>query len=152
VPVLWDKQRRTIVNNESSEIMRMFNSEFNHLAQNPQLDLYPQELRAQIDEVNAWVYDTINNGVYKCGFATKQEPYEKAFRWQCQLLHAAVWQCMTLMAVHDAQSCPYLPACHRHCQPAMQALHGMACFAMQLLAGPDLRRLAPHMHALPASC
>ena len=81
MPVLWDKQRRTIVNNESSEIMRMFNSEFNHLAQNPQLDLYPQELRAQIDEVNAWVYDTINNGVYKCGFATKQEPYEKAFRW-----------------------------------------------------------------------
>ena len=63
VPVLWDKKEGAIVNNESSEIMRMFNSEFNDLAQKPDLDLYPEELRKQIEEVNEWVYPGINNGV-----------------------------------------------------------------------------------------
>lgn len=62
-----------IVNNESSEIIRMFNTEFNAFARNPSLDLYPEALRPAIDEVNGWVYDTINNGVYKSGFATTQE-------------------------------------------------------------------------------
>lgn len=79
VPVLWDKKKGCIVNNESSEIIRMLNSEFNELAQNPGLDLYPQHLRTAIDEVNEWVYPKINNGVYRCGFATKQEAYEEAF-------------------------------------------------------------------------
>ncbi|KAL9224332.1 hypothetical protein vseg_000376 [Gypsophila vaccaria] len=78
VPVLWDKKLQTIVNNESSEIIRMLNSEFNDIAENAVLDLYPQHLRNKIDEVNEWTYDTINNGVYKCGFATKQEPYDEA--------------------------------------------------------------------------
>ncbi|XP_058101208.1 uncharacterized protein LOC131245635 [Magnolia sinica] len=78
VPVLWDKKLKTIVSNESSEIIRMFNSEFNDIAQNAALDLYPTHLQAQIDEVNDWAYDAINNGVYKCGFATKQAPYEEA--------------------------------------------------------------------------
>ncbi|KAH0453110.1 hypothetical protein IEQ34_017434 [Dendrobium chrysotoxum] len=78
VPVLWDKQLKTIVNNESSEIIRMFNTEFNEIAENPDLDLYPSHLQAVIDEVNEWVYDTINNGVYKCGFAQKQGPYNEA--------------------------------------------------------------------------
>ncbi|PIA37766.1 hypothetical protein AQUCO_03000355v1 [Aquilegia coerulea] len=78
VPVLWDKKLKTIVNNESSEIMRMLNTEFSDIAENPALDLYPAHLQAQIDEVNEWVYDGINNGVYKCGFAKKQEPYEEA--------------------------------------------------------------------------
>lgn len=73
VPVLWDKQKQTIVSNESSEIIRMLNSEFNAFAKNPQLDLYPEALRSQIDEVNDFVYPTINNGVYRCGFATTQE-------------------------------------------------------------------------------
>eukprot|EP00667_Euglena_gracilis_P013883 EG_transcript_14349 len=80
VPVLWDSKERTIVNNESSDILRMFNSEFNHLARNPSLDLYPEPLRKEIDEVNEWVYPTINNGVYRCGFATGQEAYNTAFK------------------------------------------------------------------------
>lgn len=78
VPVLWDKKHQTIVNNESSEIIRMLNSEFNDIAENANVDLYPQDLRTQIDEMNELTYNTINNGVYKCGFATKQEPYDEA--------------------------------------------------------------------------
>lgn len=73
--ILWDKKLKTIVNNESSEIIRMFNTEFNDIAENPILDLYPSELQAQIDETNEWIYPNINNGVYRCGFAKKQEPY-----------------------------------------------------------------------------
>ena len=76
VPVLWDKQRQTIVSNESSEIIRMFNSAFSGLTGNDE-DYYPEALRPRIDEINKRVYDTVNNGVYKAGFATKQEIYEK---------------------------------------------------------------------------
>lgn len=72
VPILWDVQHQTIVNNESSEIIRMLNSEFNELAEVPSLNLYPTELASQIDKVNGWVYDMLNNGVYKAGFATAQ--------------------------------------------------------------------------------
>jgi putative glutathione S-transferase len=78
VPVLWDKQTGTIVNNESAEIIRMFNSAFDGITGNDR-DFYPADLRAEIDELNAYVYDNINNGVYKCGFATTQEAYEKNF-------------------------------------------------------------------------
>lgn len=80
VPVLWDKHTGTIVNNESSEIIRMFNTAFNHLLpeDKAKLDLYPESLRAKIDEVNDWVYDTVNNGVYKSGFASTQKAYEAA--------------------------------------------------------------------------
>uniref|UniRef100_A0A0D9VFI5 GST C-terminal domain-containing protein n=1 Tax=Leersia perrieri TaxID=77586 RepID=A0A0D9VFI5_9ORYZ len=78
VPVLWDKQLKTVVNNESSEIIRMLNTEFNEIAKNPGLDLYPAHLQASVDEINELVYDAINNGVYKCGFAKKQGPYEEA--------------------------------------------------------------------------
>ncbi|KAG0449355.1 hypothetical protein HPP92_027395 [Vanilla planifolia] len=78
VPVLWDKKLKTIVNNESAEIIRMFNTEFNEIAENSDLDLYPPHLQSLIDEVNEWVYDSINNGVYKCGFAKKQGPYDEA--------------------------------------------------------------------------
>jgi putative glutathione S-transferase len=79
VPVLWDKQRSTIVNNESSEIIRMFNSAFDGTGARAG-DYYPEPLRAEIDTVNARVYDTVNNGVYKSGFATTQEAYEAAVR------------------------------------------------------------------------
>lgn len=65
VPILWDKKKGTIVNNESSEIIRFFNSEFNAFANNPDLDLYPEHLREAIDGVNKWIYPTINNGVYR---------------------------------------------------------------------------------------
>jgi len=78
VPVLWDKEKKTIVNNESSEIIRMLNSEFNEFGDSKR-DFYPSNLRDEIDRVNLIVYDNINNGVYKCGFATTQEAYEEAF-------------------------------------------------------------------------
>jgi glutathionyl-hydroquinone reductase len=79
VPVLWDRRTRAIVNNESSEIIRMLNSEFDEFGDRS-LDLYPQALRGDIDETNAFVYDAINNGVYRCGFATTQAAYELSFR------------------------------------------------------------------------
>jgi putative glutathione S-transferase len=78
VPVLWDKKLGTIVNNESSEIIRMFNSQLQAFATNPELDLYPAALRSTIDETNAWVYRSINNGVYRTGFARSQKAYDKA--------------------------------------------------------------------------
>lgn len=78
VPVLWDTQRNTIVSNESSEIIQMFNSAFNELTGNT-VDYYPEVLRAEIDEVNQRVYDSVNNGVYKCGFATTQAAYQSAY-------------------------------------------------------------------------
>jgi glutathionyl-hydroquinone reductase len=77
VPVLWDKQQRTIVNNESAEIIRMFNSAFDALGAAPG-DYYPRELRGEIDRVNDRVYATVNNGVYRAGFATTQAAYEEA--------------------------------------------------------------------------
>lgn len=77
VPILWDKTRETIVSNESSEIIRMLNSAFNGLTGDTQ-DFYPEDLRPEIDAVNARVYDDINNGVYKSGFATTQEAYDTA--------------------------------------------------------------------------
>ena len=79
VPVLWDKQRNTIVNNESADILRMFNSGFGKLA-NSSLDLYPADLAAEIDALNARLYSGLNNGVYRAGFATTQDAYEEAFR------------------------------------------------------------------------
>lgn len=78
VPVLWDKKTQTIVSNESSEIIRMFNTSFNHLTNNTD-DYYPESLRVTIDSLNDRIYDTINNDVYKAGFATTQHAYEKAF-------------------------------------------------------------------------
>ena len=78
VPVLWDKQRHTIVNNESSEIIRMFNQAFDTWG-DATLDLYPEPLRADIDAINDLVYDNINNGVYRVGFARNQRAYEDAF-------------------------------------------------------------------------
>jgi len=80
VPVLWDKKQKTIVNNESSEIIRMLSSEFNEFAKNKELDLYPSDLRNKIDEINAWVYPNINDGVYRCGFAAKQSAYDQAVK------------------------------------------------------------------------
>jgi len=77
VPVLWDKKRKTIVSNESSEIIRMFNSAFDSLGAHAG-DYYPDALRADIDAVNELVYSNINNGVYKSGFATTQEAYDEA--------------------------------------------------------------------------
>jgi putative glutathione S-transferase len=79
VPVLWDKARNVIVSNESSEIIRMMNSAFDRIGAVPG-DFYPVELREQIDALNAHIYATVNNGVYKAGFATTQDAYEGAVR------------------------------------------------------------------------
>ncbi len=78
VPVLYDKQRQTIVNNESAEIIRMLNNAFDAWGR-AELDVYPRELHAEIDVVNALVYENVNNGVYRTGFATTQSAYEAAF-------------------------------------------------------------------------
>jgi glutathionyl-hydroquinone reductase len=78
VPALWDRRRGTIVNNESADILRMFNSGFGALA-DASIDLYPPDLSAAIDALNAKVYDSLNNGVYRAGFATTQAAYEEAF-------------------------------------------------------------------------
>jgi putative glutathione S-transferase len=77
VPTLWDRQRGTIVNNESSDIVRMLNSVFDGVGAKPG-DYYPEALRAEIDALNDLIYDTVNNGVYKCGFASTQTGYERA--------------------------------------------------------------------------
>ena len=87
VPVLWDRQRRTIVNNESADIVRMFNAGFGTLA-DPAFDLYPEDLRAGIDALNAEVYPRLNNGVYRAGFATTQGAYEEAFAEVFSMLDA----------------------------------------------------------------
>jgi putative glutathione S-transferase len=79
VPVLWDKQRRTIVSNESADIIRMLNSAFGRVGA-WEGDYYPEDLRGEIDALNARIYDTVNNGVYKAGFATTQAAYEEAVR------------------------------------------------------------------------
>nr|KAG5704964.1 hypothetical protein BaRGS_022806 [Batillaria attramentaria] len=81
VPCLWDKEKKTVVNNESSEIIRMFNTEFNAFCKTDEqrkLHLYPESLRPQIDAVNEWIYPQINNGVYRSGFAHSQEAYSTA--------------------------------------------------------------------------
>lgn len=77
VPILWDKQRATIVSNESSEIIRMFNSAFDDITGNTD-DYWPEDLRGTIESLNVRIYDTVNNGVYKAGFATAQKPYDSA--------------------------------------------------------------------------
>jgi glutathionyl-hydroquinone reductase len=79
VPVLWDKKQKTIVNNESPEIIRMLNSAFDAFT-DVKTDYYPKALRPEIDAINDLVYANINNGVYRCGFATSQQAYEDAFR------------------------------------------------------------------------
>jgi glutathionyl-hydroquinone reductase len=86
VPVLWDKQTKTIVNNESADILRMLNSGFWALA-DAGIDLYPEGLRAEIDAWNDRIYPSLNNGVYRAGFATTQEAYEEAFHDVFGMLH-----------------------------------------------------------------
>lgn len=78
VPVLWDKKTKQIVNNESSQIIRILNESFNQITGNKD-NYYPENLQNKIDEINAFIYENINNGVYRCGFATSQEAYEEAY-------------------------------------------------------------------------
>ena len=107
IPVLWDKHRHTIVNNESSEIIRMLNSAFDGCGAVPG-DYYPRELRAEIDTVNARVYETVNNGVYRAGFATTQEAYDEAvvtlfdsLDWLEERLHGQSYLCGEVLTEAD---------------------------------------------------
>ncbi|TYO99328.1 putative glutathione S-transferase [Geothermobacter ehrlichii] len=93
VPLLWDRKTGTIVNNESSEIIRFFNREFDAFGERS-VDFCPPELLAVIDRINAFVYERINNGVYRCGFATTQQAYEEA----CRQLFAALDQIEELLS------------------------------------------------------
>ena len=79
VPVLWDKESNSIVNNESADIIRMFNSAFDSISGVDQIDYYPEPLRARIDSLNEKIYENINNGVYRCGFSSSQQAYDDAF-------------------------------------------------------------------------
>lgn len=96
VPVLWDKKTQTIINNESADIIRIFNKRFNQLTDN-HLDFYPKALQEKIDAMNEKVYKHINNGVYRCGFATTQSAYEDAF----QSLFALLDELDELLAVQE---------------------------------------------------
>lgn len=87
VPILWDKKTQTIVNNESIDIIRLFNSAFNELTGNT-VDYFPVKLRKEIESVNSRIYNTINNGVYKAGFATSQEAYNHAYN---ELFNSLDW-------------------------------------------------------------
>jgi glutathionyl-hydroquinone reductase len=87
LPVLWDKENNTIVNNESADIVRMFNHEFDDITQEF-TDYYPEALSGEIDQINERVYETVNNGVYRAGFATSQSAYETAFQ---QLFESLDW-------------------------------------------------------------
>jgi glutathionyl-hydroquinone reductase len=78
VPMLWDKQTKTIINNESAEIIVILNSALNEFAEHPEIDLYPEDLRTQIDQWNEKIYGSVNNGVYRCGFAQTQAAYDVA--------------------------------------------------------------------------
>ena len=78
VPILWDEETNSIVNNESAEIIEILNSEFNQYAQHPDFDLYPEEFKPQIDQWNEKIYHAVNNGVYRCGFAQTQQAYDTA--------------------------------------------------------------------------
>ena len=79
VPVLWDKESNSIVNNESADIIRMFNSAFDSVTGVDQTDYYPEPLRDRIDSLNEKIYENINNGVYRCGFSSSQQAYNDAF-------------------------------------------------------------------------
>ncbi|MGH2874416.1 MAG: glutathione S-transferase family protein [Solirubrobacteraceae bacterium] len=87
VPVLWDRERAVIVNNESADILRMLSTAFAGLAEHP-VELYPERLRAEIDELNERIYEGVNDAVYRAGFATGQTPYERAVRTLFQTLDA----------------------------------------------------------------
>jgi putative glutathione S-transferase len=110
VPVLWDSHSESIVNNESAEIVRMLNSEFNAFARRKLADLYPKELRKEIDSINERVYRTVNNGVYRAGFATAQDKYEQAVTdlfktldWLERRLAKRRWLCGTRLTEADVR-------------------------------------------------
>ena len=164
VPVLWDKQKRTIVNNESADIIRMLNRELDAIG-DASLDFYPEALRAEIDRTNELVYENVNNGVYRAGFATSQEAYEEAFDALFaaldqleERLSAERWLCgespdgSGLAAVHHARSLRRRLSRALQVQPTpARRVLGAAGLPAGPLPGTGCgrdRRLRPHQDAL----
>ena len=149
VPVLWDKTTGSIVNNESSEIIRILNTAFDAFT-DARHDYHPAALRGEIDRVNARVYDAINNGVYKAGFATRQEPYDKAVAelfaaldWAEDLLEQRRWLAGDTLSEADIRLFTTLirfdPVYHGH----------FKCNWRQASSYPRLWRLVREIHNLP---
>ena len=143
VPVLWDKQTGTIVSNESADILRMFNTGFGMLAKGP--DLYPADLAADIDALNDAIYPTLNNGVYRAGFATTQLAYEEAFH--------DVFATLDALEIRLSDGRPWLHG-DRFTETDIRAFVTLARFdaAYNGLFKCNLRRLAdyPHLTAFTA--
>jgi len=149
VPVLWDKKHNTLVNNESSEIIRMFNTAFNDLTGNT-TDYYPEALREEIDTINERIYETVNNGVYRSGFATAQTAYEKACNalfdtldmLEAKLQHQQ-WLVGEQITEADLRLLPTLlrfdPVYHGH----------FKCNRKRLIDYPNLWRYTRELYALP---
>jgi putative glutathione S-transferase len=150
VPTLWDTKTGTIVNNESSEIIRMLNREFDALAARPLPDLYPEALRAEIDRWNDLIYPTVNNGVYRAGFATAQDKYEQAvtelFRtldWLEKRLLKRKWLCGKTFTEADVRLFTTLVRFD-----AVYYSH-FKCNLRRLVDYPNLWRWTRRVYALP---
>jgi glutathionyl-hydroquinone reductase len=150
VPVLWDSKVGRIVNNESSEILRMLNTEFGPLATRRLPDLYPAALRKEIDAVNERVYRTVNNGVYRAGFATAQEKYDQAVTalfatldWLERRLAKRRWLCGRQFTEADVRLFTTLVRFD-----AVYYSH-FKCNLRRLTDYPRLWRYARRIHALP---
>jgi len=150
VPVLWDSRARKIVNNESSEIIRMLNREFDAVARRKLADLYPENLRPEIDRVNERVYRTVNNGVYRAGFATAQDKYEQAVTelfgtldWLERRLAKRRWLCGARFTEADVRLYTTLVRFD-----AVYYSH-FKCNLRRLADYPRLWRYTRRIHALP---
>ena len=150
VPVLWDSREQKIVNNESPEIIRMLNREFDAFAWRKLADLYPEKLRAEIDRVNERVYRTVNNGVYRAGFATAQDKYEQAVTelfatldWLERRLARRRWLCGARFTEADVRLYTTLVRFD-----AVYYSH-FKCNLRRLVDYPKLWRYTRRIHALP---
>jgi putative glutathione S-transferase len=150
VPVLWDEKAQRIVNNESSEIIRMLNRDFDALARRKLADLYPEKLRREIDWLNERIYRTVNNGVYRAGFATAQDRYEEAvtqlFRtldWLEKRLKDRKWLCGSYFTEADVRLFTTLVRFD-----AVYYSH-FKCNLRRLVDYPNLWRYTRRIYALP---
>jgi len=150
VPVLWDEKESRIVNNESAEILRMLNRDFDRLARRKLPDLYPEKLRREIDWLNERIYRTVNNGVYRAGFATAQDKYEEAVTelfgtldWLEQRLKKRKWLCGTWFTEADVRLFTTLVRFD-----AVYYSH-FKCNLRRLVDYPNLWRYTRRIYALP---
>ena len=150
VPLLWDKKNETIVNNESSEIIRIFNTNFNELTGND-LDFYPEDLQKEIDELNNLIYENINNGVYKCGFAQTQDSYDEA----CFHLFKTLDQLETILNNKKFLTGDTLTEADIRLIPTLLRFDlvyvtHFKCNVRRIIDYPNLRRYTKELYELPA--